>query len=160
MGKATSTCIVCASMWVASMSFRQHVWRHSVTKFSLPPSPWMLYRLLFHLEWHVVAECGRIVVDDFFSLSPFFSLSLQLNNTIIFFVCYCANFSPYSFNFLIRFYCFYRSFLICNWVLQLHFLRCFIFNLSSYSFNFRFHSYSFYSFSPHSFNFLFHSYSF
>ena len=40
------------------------------------------------------------------------SLSLQLKNTIILFICFCVNFSPYYFNFLFHSDFFYRSFFI------------------------------------------------
>ena len=85
------------------------------------PSTWVVsmpFSVLFHLERHVIAYSGRIVVDGCLISPPRFSLRTgNVHHCPLCFLLF--NFNPHFINFLFRFFSIYTSFILFNLVLQL-----------------------------------------
>jgi len=85
------------------------------------PSTWVVsmpFSVLFHLERHVIAYSGRIIVDGCLIPPPRFSLRTgNVHHCPLCFLLF--NFNPHFINFLFRFFSIYTSFILFNLVLQL-----------------------------------------
>jgi len=117
-----SACSASASEWMAFKSFRCNVWCHSMTKPDILLSLWICHHVLFYMVWHMTAYGSLIVNNDrFFFL---FSLLPGKGHDCSFFF---FNFSPHSFNFLLCFFFFYRSFFQFSYSITISHMFCFSF---------------------------------
>jgi len=94
-----------------------------MTKPDILLSLWICHHVLFNMVWHMTAYGSLIVNNGRFFL---FSLSCQVKCTIVL-LFWFFNFSPHSFNFLLCFYFFYRSFFQFSPSITISHMFCFSF---------------------------------
>jgi hypothetical protein len=92
---------------MVSVPFRLCIQHHLVAKLDILLSLWMRQLVLFHMVCRVTMYDSWIVVEYHFFLFFLFFLSCQIKCTIDLFDFF-FNLSSYSFDFLIRYYSFYK----------------------------------------------------